>query len=58
VSVFKHKINQQTHVLVLQHRSLLAMKGTTQIHWMHRLPPTKKANFARVNLAFKSIITE
>ena len=55
--VFKHKKNQQTHGLVLQHGSLLVMKGTTQTHWLHRLPPTRKVTSPRVNLTFRTIIT-
>tara|TARA_B110000503_G_scaffold73188_1_gene113102 strand:- start:1800 stop:2126 length:327 start_codon:yes stop_codon:yes gene_type:complete len=56
--VFKHKINQQTHGLVLQHGSLLVMKGTTKTHWMHRFPPTRKVNSPRVNLTFRTVITD
>ena len=56
--VFKHKTNQQTHGLVLQHGSLLVMKGTTQTHWLHRLPPTRKVNSPRINLTFRTIITD
>src|ERR1700744_1183955 len=39
---FKHKKTKETISKVLQHGSLLIMKGTTQSHWLHRLPPTKK----------------
>ena len=56
--VFKHKTNQQTHGLVLQHGSLLVMKGTTQTHWLHRLPPTRKVNSPRINLTFRTIIAD
>ena len=55
---FKHKTNQQTHGLVLQHGSLLVMKGPTQTHWMHRLPPTRKVNSPRVNFTFRTIIAD
>jgi len=56
--VFKHKKTQQTHGSVLQHGSLLVMKGTTQTHWLHRLPPTKKIHSSRINLTFRTIIEQ
>ena len=52
---FKHKVNQETKSISLQHGSLLVMKGATQTHWLHRLPPTKKVNTARINLTFRTI---
>lgn len=42
--------------LILEHGSLMVMKDTTQTHWLHRLPPTKKANTARINLTFRTIV--
>lgn len=53
---FKHKKNKETVSLTLQHGSLLIMKGTTQTHWLHRLPPTTKVNTPRINLTFRTII--
>ena len=53
---FKHKQSKETHCSVLKHGSLLVMKGVTQTHWMHRLPPTKKVNNPRVNLTFRTIV--
>lgn len=50
---FRHKETKETVGLVLEHGSLLVMKGTTQTYWLHRLPPTKKAFGARVNLTFR-----
>lgn len=52
---FKHKVNKNTVSLILQHGSLLMMKGETQSHWLHCLPTTKKANLPRVNLTFRTI---
>ena len=52
---FKHKVSQETTSLFLQHGSLLVMKGETQTHWLHRLPPTKKVTTARINLTFRTI---
>ncbi len=54
---FKHKETKETISLNLEPGSLLIMKGTTQTHWLHRLPPTKKVNDARVNLTFRTIIS-
>ncbi|MEP2650605.1 MAG: alpha-ketoglutarate-dependent dioxygenase AlkB [Paraglaciecola sp.] len=52
---FKHKQTQKTLSVSLQHGSLLVMKGETQRHWLHRLPPTKKVSAPRVNLTFRTI---
>ena len=52
---FKHKETKETINLFLQHGSLLLMKGHTQTHWLHRLPPTKIINKPRVNLTFRTI---
>ncbi len=54
---FKHKKSKETVSLILEHGSLLVMKGTTQTHWTHRLPPTKKTCKPRINLTFRSINT-
>lgn len=53
--LFKHKQSKQTVEVKLEHGSLLVMKDTTQTHWLHRLPPTKKVLTARVNLTFRTI---
>lgn len=52
---FKHKLSKEKVELYLPHGSLLIMKGTTQTHWLHRLPPTKKVLKARINLTFRNI---
>lgn len=52
---FKHKVEKTNVSLVLEHGSLLVMKGTTQTHWLHRLPPTKMASKPRINLTFRTI---
>lgn len=52
---FKHKESKVTVNQVLDHGSLLVMKGTTQTHWLHRLPPTKKVHRPRINLTFRTI---
>lgn len=53
---FKHKASKEKVELVLEHGSLLLMKGTTQDHWLHRLPPTKRVATPRVNLTFRTIV--
>jgi len=52
----KHKQSKQTVSLFLQTGSLLVMKGSTQAHWLHRLPPTKKIDKPRINLTFRTIV--
>lgn len=52
---FRHKLTKEKVELYLPHGSLLVMKGTTQSHWLHRLPPTKKVPGARINLTFRNI---
>ena len=53
---FKHKKSKETVSLILQHGSLINMKGSTQTHWMHSLPKTKKVSTQRINLTFRTII--
>jgi alkylated DNA repair dioxygenase AlkB len=53
---FKHKQTKETVSLILEHGSLLVMKGTTQTHWLHRLPPAKTITQPRVNLTFRTIV--
>lgn len=51
----KHKKTNETLAINLGHGSLLVMKGTTQTHWQHRLPPSKKVLSPRINLTFRTI---
>lgn len=53
---FKHKSTKESVSVWLEHGSLLVMKGTTQTHWLHRLPPAKKISTARINLTFRTIV--
>lgn len=53
---FKHKGSKETVSVELEHGSLLVMKGATQTHWLHSLPPTKKVSQPRVNLTFRTIV--
>lgn len=54
---FKHKRTGEKRELMLEHGSLLVMKGETQTHWLHRLPPTTKISTPRVNLTFRTIVS-
>ncbi|WP_318309099.1 alpha-ketoglutarate-dependent dioxygenase AlkB family protein [Flagellimonas crocea] len=54
--VFKHKNTKEKVELLLDHGSLLVMKGEIQTYWQHRLPPTKVVQKSRVNLTFRTII--
>lgn len=54
---FKHKNSKQIVQLELEHGSLLIMRGTTQQHWLHRLPPARGIMHPRVNLTFRRMRT-
>jgi alkylated DNA repair dioxygenase AlkB len=53
---FKHKLDKTVVSAVLHHGSLLVMKGVTQSHWLHRLPPSTVVHRPRVNLTFRTIV--
>ncbi|PIA77676.1 DNA methylase [Gaetbulibacter sp. 4G1] len=55
---FKHKETKEKVEYILEHGSLLIMKGKTQSHWLHRLPPTTKITEPRVNLTFRTIVNK
>ncbi len=52
----RHKETDSKIALVLQHGSLLVMKGTTQSFWLHSLPKSKKIKAPRINLTFRTIV--
>ncbi|MGE4512922.1 MAG: alpha-ketoglutarate-dependent dioxygenase AlkB [Chryseobacterium sp.] len=54
--LFKHKTTKEKVEIFLENGSLLVMKGTTQDHWLHRLPTTTRIKIPRVNLTFRTII--
>jgi alkylated DNA repair dioxygenase AlkB len=55
--VFKHKREPALQIpLMLAHGSLLLMHGTTQSHWLHSLPKSKKVTTPRINLTFRSML--
>lgn len=49
----KHKKSKESLSVILEPGSLLVMKGTTQTHWLHSLPKSKKVKSPRVNLTFR-----
>src|ERR671931_318305 len=52
---FKHKQTKQTISVVLEHGSLLIMKGATQRNWIHSLPKSKNIIQPRINLTFRTM---
>ncbi|WP_420548728.1 alpha-ketoglutarate-dependent dioxygenase AlkB family protein [Curvivirga sp.] len=54
----KHKTSDENVSQILQHGSLLVMKGTTQTNWLHSIPKTKTVYSPRVNLTFRYIVDQ
>jgi alkylated DNA repair dioxygenase AlkB len=53
---FKHNTDKSLKKsIVLEHGSLLLMKGTTQHFWKHQIPKTSKPIGSRINLTFRYI---
>lgn len=57
--LMRHRKRQdvKTFEWVLGHGSLLLMRGETQRHWKHRLPPAARCGGERVNLTFRQVRT-
>lgn len=54
---FKHRtLKELRHKLILEHGSLLIMKGQMQEHWLHQIAKTKKDIGERINLTFRNLI--
>ena len=53
---FKHKQTEEKVSVTLAPGSLLLMQGTTQTHWIHQLPKSKKIKDPRLNLTFRQMI--
>ena len=53
----KHRESKHKEELILAHGSLLIMKGATQSNWLHCLPKSKKIIAPRVNLTFRTMVT-
>ena len=41
--------------IVLEPGSLLVMRGPTQRHWLHSIPPTRRSVGPRINLTFRRV---
>lgn len=53
---FKHKRLDYKTTVMLENGSLLIMKDTTQSHWLHSIPKSKKVRTPRINLTFRTMI--
>jgi alkylated DNA repair dioxygenase AlkB len=53
--MLKHRKTKETISILLEHGSLLAMKGETQTQWLHSLPKSATVKEARINLTFRRI---
>lgn len=52
----KHKEKKELkHKLLLEHGSLLLMKGETQHFWLHQIPKTTKPIKERINITYRVI---
>ena len=55
---FKHRtLKDQRHKIILEHGSLLIMKGAMQEYWLHQIAKTKKKVGERINLTFRSLVS-
>jgi alkylated DNA repair dioxygenase AlkB len=52
----KHRVSKESYAVLLEHGSLLIMKGATQTNWLHSLPKSKKITAPRVNLTFRRML--
>lgn len=53
--VLRHMHTRERFTYDLTHGSLLVMAGTTQHHWQHTIPKTKKPVGEHINLTFRNI---
>jgi hypothetical protein len=51
----KHKVNKETHSILLENGSLLEMLGSFQQNWLHAMPKSKKIMDPRINLTFRQM---
>jgi alkylated DNA repair dioxygenase AlkB len=54
--LLRHKQTKETVPVMLEDGSLLVMKGTTQTHWQHSIPKSKRVVNPRINLTFRTIV--
>ena len=55
--VFRHKTTKEKAEILLEHGSLMVMRGTTQTYWEHSLPAMKRVKEPRINLTFRTIVS-
>lgn len=55
---FKHKQTSEKKEIILDNGSLLVMQGPTQTHWLHSLPKSAKIKHPRINLTFRTIVSQ
>jgi alkylated DNA repair dioxygenase AlkB len=55
---FKHKRTEDKISVLLENGSLLLMKGSTQTHWLHSIPKSKKIKTHRINLTFRNMLQQ
>lgn len=52
----RHKLDKSLkHAILLEHGSLLTMRGQTQACWQHHVPKRARSN-GRINLTFRTIV--
>lgn len=54
----RHKVTKEKITLMLEHGSLLVMKGATQTYWQHTIFKSALVDQPRINLTFRTIISE
>lgn len=54
----KHKRTDERVSVLLESGTLLLMVGSTQRHWLHSIPKTKKVQAPRINLTFRSVLAD
>lgn len=52
----KHKRADDKVSVLLESGSLLVMQGSTQTHWLHSIPKSKKIKTPRINLTFRTMV--
>lgn len=53
---FKHRSSGTKRELLLEHGSLLEMKGETQLFWLHQLPKRLRIHTPRINVTFREML--
>lgn len=56
--VFKHRSSGTKREVLLEHGSLLEMKGETQLFWLHQLPKRLRIDTPRINVTFREMVED